>query len=210
LGRSRRWTPRANNAKDFARIDVLIYKKRMRNEDVDAPDDELVGRAQAADAAAFTVLFDRYYDMIHAFAYRVCLAESEAEDLAQETFIRAARGIATYRGTASFKNWLFRIAHHVVIDWQRQRIRRRDKEASFAVEMEAQAGLRAPDHTLVHAALAQLPADWREAIALVYFEELNHREAASIMGCAEATLSWRIFRAKRALKKLLSTKGEIA
>jgi RNA polymerase sigma-70 factor (ECF subfamily) len=175
----------------------------MRTEDVDAPDDDWVGRAQDGDAQAFEILFDRYYDMIHAFAYRICLADSEAEDLAQETFIRAARGIGSYRGTASFKNWLFSIAHHAIIDWQRQRSRRRDKEVAFAAEMESRAAVRAPDHAPVHAALAQLPTDWREAVALVYFEEMNHRDAANVVGCAETTLSWRIFRAKRALKKIL-------
>ena len=184
-----------------------MNKERMRTADVDAPDDEWVRRAQAGDTAAFAVLFDRYYAMIHAFAYRVCLAESEAEDLAQETFIRAARGMGSYRGTASFKNWLFRIAHHAVIDWQRLRIRRRDKEAAFAAELESQAAARTPDHARIHAALGQLPPDWREAVALVYFEEMNHREAAGVMGCAEATLSWRIFRAKGALKKLLGKGG---
>ncbi|MEI9997786.1 MAG: RNA polymerase sigma factor [Verrucomicrobiota bacterium] len=154
-GRSRRESE--NSAKDFPSAGVTMDKERMRTEDVDAPDNECVGRAQAGDAAAFTVLFDRYYDMIRTFAYRVCLAESEADDLTQETFIAPRGGIGRYRGTASFKNWLFSIAHHAVIDWQRQRARRRDKEAAFAAEMESQAGARAPDHGSVHAALARLP-----------------------------------------------------
>jgi RNA polymerase sigma-70 factor, ECF subfamily len=183
----------------------------MRTEYVDAPDGECVVRAQAGDAAAFAVLFDRYYDMIHAFTYRICFAEIEAEDLAQETFIRAARGIGGYRGTASFKNWLFRIAHHAVVDWQRQQARRRERETAFAAEMETRTEARTPDHSAVHAALRQLPIDWREAVALVYFDEMNHGEAAKVMGCAETTVSWRIFRAKRALKKLLGEhKGDFA
>jgi len=183
----------------------------MRTENDDAPDDEYVSRAQAGDAASFEVLFDRYYDMIHAFTYRICLAETEAEDLAQETFIRAARGICGYRGTASFKNWLFRIAHHAGVDWQRQQARRRERETAFATEMGLRTETRAPDHAAVHAALSQLPVDWREAVALVYFDDMNHGEAAKVMGCAETTVSWRIFRARRVLKKLLGAhKGDFA
>ncbi len=177
----------------------------MRTGNEDAPEDQLVKAAQGGDARSFEVLFDRYYAMIHVFAYRVCLVRTDADDLAQETFIRAARGLASYRGTASFKNWLYRIAHHTVVDWQRRQSRQRENEAAFAAEVETQDGVRRPDHARIHAALTQLPAEWREAVALVYFEEMNHRAAAQALGCAEATISWRIFRARRALKKLLET-----
>ncbi len=178
----------------------------MRTTNDEAPDNVYVLRAQAGDAISFAVLFDRYYDMIHAFTYRICLLESEAEDLAQETFIRAARGMGGYRGSASFKNWLFRIAHHAVVDWQREQARRRAKESAFAAELELRSEARTPDHAAVHAALSQLPVDWREAVALVYFDEMSHGEAAKIMGCAETTVSWRIFRARRALRPLLESK----
>lgn len=173
------------------------------------PEAQLVSGAQSGDARAFELLFDRYYNMIHAFAYRVCLVETQADDIAQETFIRAALGISSYRGAASFKNWLYRIAHNALVDWRRQSVRLRDKQDQFAAELETRAQARLPDYTDVHAALKQLSPDLREAVALVYFEEMNHRDAAEATGCAETTISWRIFRAKRALKKLLrSEKGE--
>jgi len=178
----------------------------MRQDEQGVPDAQLVEAARHGDAESFRLLFDRYYDMIHAFAYRVCLAETEADDIAQETFIRAARGIYSYRGTASFKNWLYRIAHNALIDWGRQVARHRDKQEQFAVEVDSQAQTRTPDYTDIHSALKQLSPDLREAVALVYFEEMNHRKAADALGCAETTVSWRIFRAKRVLKKLLEPK----
>jgi len=180
----------------------------MRTEDADVPEAQLVRDAQSGDAKSFEVLFDRYYDMIHAFAYRTCLVETEADDIAQETFIRAAKGLVSYRGTASFKNWLYRIAHNVRLDWLRRTSRLRDKEAGLAVEMESQVQVRPSDYTAVHAALKQLAPDLREAVALVYLEEMSHREAADALGCAETTISWRIFRAKRVLKQLLETKKD--
>jgi RNA polymerase sigma-70 factor (ECF subfamily) len=178
----------------------------MKIENEDVPDAQLVCDAQSGDAKSFELLFDRYHDMIHAFAYRVCLVETEADDIAQETFIRAARGIVNYRGTASFRNWLYRIAHHAVIDWGRLASRQRDNQAALAAEVESHARVRAADYGGVHVALRQLSPDLREAIALVFFEQMNHREAAGVLGCAETTVSWRIFRAKQALKKILQSK----
>jgi RNA polymerase sigma-70 factor (ECF subfamily) len=196
-------------AKDFALGAVFTYKDRMRIENEDVPEAQLVRDAQSGDARSFEVLFDHYYDMIHAFAYRVCLVETEADDIAQETFIRAARGISSYRGAASFKNWLYRIAHNALVDWRRQSARQRDKQDQFAIELEFRAQARIADYAGVHSALKQLSPDLREAVTLVYFEEMNHREAANVAGCAETTISWRIFRAKRLLKNLLgSKKGE--
>jgi RNA polymerase sigma-70 factor (ECF subfamily) len=197
------------NTKDFAPRVVFTYKGRMRIENEEVPEAQLVTGAQSGDAKSFEVLFNRYYDMIHAFAYRVCLVETEADDIAQETFIRAARGISSYRATASFKNWLYRVAHNALIDWGRQAARQRHKENQFAAELESRSQARTPDYADIHAALKQLSPDLREAVALVYFEEMNHREAADALGCAETTISWRIFRAKGVLKKLLgSKKGE--
>ena len=188
---------------------TVIKDNRMKEIDGDVPENELVSKAQSGDPQSFELLFDRYYDMIHAFAYRVCLVETEADDIAQETFIRAARGIAGYRGTASFKNWLYRIAHNATIDWGRRTSRQKDGLAGFTNEMETRSASRSADFGGVHRALRELSPDLREAVALVYFEEMNHREAAEAMGCAETTVSWRIFRAKSALKKLLgSAKGE--
>jgi RNA polymerase sigma-70 factor (ECF subfamily) len=177
----------------------------MKLDDRTALETACIREAQSGDARSFELLFDHYYAMIHAFAYRVCLAESEADDIAQETFIRAARGIAGYRGTASFKNWLYRIAHNVAIDRGRQAQQQREGQAEFATEVDAQARSRPADYGLIHSALQGLSPDLREAVALVYFEEMNHREAAEALGCAETTVSWRIFRAKRLLKKLLKS-----
>jgi len=196
----------SKNTKDFARNAVFTYKDRMRIENEDVPEAQLVSGAQSGDAKSFELLFDRYYNMIHAFAYRVCLVETEADDIAQETFIRAAQGISSYRGAASFKNWLYRIAHNALVDAGRQSARRREKQDHFAAESETRAQARTPDFTEIHAALQKLSPDLREAVALVYFEEMNHREAARAIGCAETTISWRIFRAKGALKKLLQSK----
>jgi RNA polymerase sigma-70 factor (ECF subfamily) len=180
----------------------------MNLDEKDMPETQLVSSAQSGDTRSFELLFDRYYDMIHTFAYRVCLVETEADDIAQETFIRAARGLQGFRGTASFKNWLHRIAHHVLTDSFRRNVRRDARQSEIACAAELESQVRPADFARVHEALSKLSPEWREAIALVYFDDLSHAEAARVLGCAETTVSWRIFRAKRTLGKMLAGTGD--
>ena len=86
-------------------------------------EEELVGRARRGDAEAFRDLFNRFFAMIHAFSYRACLNEAVADDLAQETFIKAARSLHTLEAGASFKAWLYRIAANTFRDWLREKAR---------------------------------------------------------------------------------------
>jgi len=168
-------------------------------------DEELVALATQDNAGAFRELFDRYYKMIHSFCYRTCLDETHAQDIAQETFIKVARSLETFRGESSFKSWLYRIASNSVRDWLRQKIRqnRVDEKMAEYVQVEECTG-NEPDHSRVTEALRALPEDLRMAVVLTYYEGMNHASAARVLGCAETTISWRIFRAKKKLKKLLT------
>jgi len=167
----------------------------------DTDDSTLVESAADGDTGAFAELFNRYYTMIHAFAYRLTLSGADAEDIAQETFIKAARALATFRREASFKNWLYRIAVNATEDFRRQKAKR----SRVAGELEAASREieRSPDHARLTDALTALAEDLRQAIVLVYYEGMNHAEAARILGCAETTVSWRVFQAKRRLRKAL-------
>jgi RNA polymerase sigma-70 factor (ECF subfamily) len=167
-------------------------------------DDEpiLVHRATGGDSDAFTELFHRHYSMIHAFAYRLCLESSDADEVAQETFIKAARAIATLRG--SFRGWLYRIARNCAADLTRGRMRRARLADAVTVQERVRCEERPADHHGVVNALGSLPHDLREAIVLTFYESLTHAEAAKIAGCAEATLSWRVFIAKRKLREALA------
>jgi RNA polymerase sigma-70 factor (ECF subfamily) len=174
--------------------------------ELDSP--ALVARAAQGDRPAFTLLFERHYPAIHAFAYRLSLCSAEADDIAQETFVQAARSLAGFRGEASFKNWLYTIATNK----SRDRFRQRARRARLGEELSTLADAHAADagddssssaHAAVRDALTGLVPELREAVALVYYEGLNHAEAARVLGCAESTVSWRIFRAKHKLKKAL-------
>jgi RNA polymerase sigma-70 factor (ECF subfamily) len=162
----------------------------------------LVAAAAKGDSGAFAQLFHHYYPMIYAFAYRLSLNTGDAQDIAQETFIKAARSIGAFRGDASFKNWLYQIASNSHRDFHRRKLRetRVEDELAAAVETAQNA-----DFGAVNEALGALSPDHRQAVVLVYYEGLNHAQAARVCGCAETTISWRLFLAKRKLKALLQT-----
>lgn len=161
----------------------------------------LIDRALAGDADAFSEIFQRYYSMIYAFAYRLCFDKADAQDVAQETFVKAARSLGSFRRKGSFKHWLYRIAWNTGHDSNRDRARR--SRLADALGGEVADSPRSPDYTEIHRALASLSDDFRRAVTLVFFEGMNHAEAARVLGCAEATVSWRVFMAKQKLKRLL-------
>lgn len=163
-----------------------------------------VEAAIAGDAEAFAELFQKFHPMIYAFAYRLSLNAADAQDIAQETFVKAARAIGGYPPDGRFRNWLYRICANTAQDWRRREARRGRAMEIVQHRTEASEAERVPEYDEARAALALLNSDLRAAVALVYFDEMSHAEAAGVLGCAEATVSWRIFQAKRKLKKALS------
>lgn len=159
----------------------------------------LVQLAGRGDEPAFSELFRRYYERLRAFAWRIVFDSQAAEDIVQETFIRTARQMHTLRDGRAFEGWLFRITANLSRDHLRSRVSHEKKIAAAAMESPERQG----EMPQVELALQSLPAAQREAVALVYYEGCNHADAARRLGCAEATVSWRIMLAKRALKKFL-------
>jgi len=169
-------------------------------------DEELgwVRASQTGDPAAFGRLVSRHQRMIHALAYRMTGSLAEAEDLAQEAFIAAWRQLEGFRGEASFSSWLYRIAVNRCLNW-RSRAQRRDAvHLEWSEQRVSNAPGDDPRARQVQEALLQLDPAQRAAIVLTVYDGLNHAEAARLLGCAETTVSWRVFMARRKLKQLLA------
>ena len=139
---------------------------------------------------------------------------ADAEDLAQETFIRAYEQIGSFRGASKFSTWLYRITVNTCLNWRQSEARRFQLQTDCAGEMSVNrvnGESSSADNLLnqqVQSALLKLPAKQRAAIALTIYDGLNHAEAAQVLGCSETTVSWRVFAAKRKLKRWLTAKGE--
>jgi RNA polymerase sigma-70 factor (ECF subfamily) len=190
------------------RLSELVKESRMAD-----ADEELVLHCQNGSPAAFETLICNHQRMIHSLTFRMTGSLADAEDLAQETFIRAYEQIGTFRGTAKFSTWLYRIAVNACLNWRQSEARRFRLQADCAGEMAAQHlnGETPPAETQlkqqVQAALLKLPAKQRAAIVLTIYDGLNHAEAAQVLGCSETTVSWRVFTARRKLKHWLTATG---
>jgi RNA polymerase sigma-70 factor (ECF subfamily) len=178
-------------------------------------DDEKIWLAQSrnGDHAAFAALIREHQQMIHSLTFRMTGSVADCKDLAQETFIRAYQQLDSYQGTSKFSSWLYRIAVNACLDWRRRETRRSRlytewSEASAAEHAGADSGADTDELSRqVQAALMKLPDKQRAAMVLTVYAGHNHAEAGKILGCSETTVSWRIFAARRKLKKLLSKQG---
>ena len=172
-------------------------------------DDEskLVEQSLAGDPEAYAALVSRYQNMIRAMTFRMTGSLDDAEELAQDAFLRAYRQLGTFSGGARFSTWLCKIAINLSLDWRRRENRRDDIHSQWAAEVipESSPGSGFPDELSlrVQDALNKLPAKQRAAIVLTIYENQSHAEAANTLGCTEATISWRVFAARQKLKRIL-------
>jgi RNA polymerase sigma-70 factor (ECF subfamily) len=177
-------------------------------------DEDLVLQSQNGNPLAFETLIRNHQTMIHALTFRMTGSPADAEDLAQVTFIRAYDQIGSYRRNAKFSTWLYSIAVHACLNWRRNEARRFQAYANCAEEMlgqNSESEISPPENELAQqaqAALMKLPAKQRAAIVLTIYDGLNHAEAATVLRCSETTVSWRVFTAKRKLKRWLVANGE--
>jgi RNA polymerase sigma-70 factor, ECF subfamily len=166
-----------------------------------------IARSRNGDQQAFEALVLRYQKMIFALAYRMTGSQADAEDLTQESFIAAFHQLDSFRGESKFSSWLYRIATNRCLNWRQRDARRERAYENWGREREGAAKTDMnPDPVSHHVqqALLQLDDKQRAAVVLTTYEGLNHAEAARVLGCSETTVSWRIFAARRKLKKWLA------
>ena len=152
-------------------------------------------------------LVEQHYVSLYRYAFRLTGSASDAEDLTQETFLRAFRQLESFRSESKFSTWLCRIAINLSLTWRDRERRRGAVHTQWAEDSitDGKGAGKYPDplSRQVQGALDKLPAKQRAAIVLTVYEERSHAEAAKILNCTEATVSWRVFAARRKLKRLL-------
>lgn len=178
-------------------------------------DIELVERTHRGDREAFACLVNRHYMLVYRVAYKWCGMKENAEDITQEVFVKLARVIHGFKGNSKFVSWLYRIAVNTTKDFLRSNSRKMANEAAYVEEKLSNAlhssvtinenADNQVSSKIVYSALDSLSSKLKEAVILVLSEGLSHKEAGEVLGCAETTVSWRVFQARRKLKKLLLT-----
>ena len=172
-------------------------------------DAELIARAVVDDdRGAFGELVRRHQSAVRHFLRHLTHGDAAlADDLAQETFVHAWRGLARFRGEANFTTWLLGIARN---QWRNARRRQRDHatldEAAAAPELAIAAGTAQADlRDDLAAALAQLSSDERLALHLGYQQGLSHAEIAALLDWPLGTVKTHLARGKDQLRHLLAT-----
>lgn len=176
------------------------------------PDAELVQAVLAGDRGQFAVLVERYQREIFNLAYRSTHHREDAEDITQETFLRAFRGLGLYDPARPLRTWLYTIAVNVCRDWARRRGSR-----PSTVELVESDGVRVAEaapqphevaaqketRLAVEAAVMQLEPDYRLPVILFYMRGVPQAEIAEIMGVPLSIVKNRLFRARRRLRTML-------
>jgi RNA polymerase sigma-70 factor (ECF subfamily) len=184
---------------------------------VEQSDLELVRRAQRGERGAFDLLVLRYQHKVVKLVARLLRDRTEAEDVAQEAFVKAFRALGSFRGDSAFYTWLYRIAVNTARNTLASRQRRPVEYEAGLSESEqtaVESRMRHYDtpeadllsdeiHQAVNKAIGELPEDLRTAIILREVEGLSYEEIAEAMDCPVGTVRSRIFRAREAIDRVL-------
>jgi RNA polymerase sigma-70 factor (ECF subfamily) len=184
---------------------------------IEIPDETLLARGAEGDETAFRLLVERWEGAVGSFLFRMLGSREEAEDLAQETFMRMIAAAPRYRDSGQFRSWLLRIAGNLA----RSRLRRRRLVRWLSLEQAAVdppvAGPDALDRLeadqrrqRLRSAVGRLPDRQREALVLRQDHDMSYREIADTMGVTVGSVQMLLHRALTALRRDLGQQEETA
>ena len=202
------------NAESFNCVSVCTSVKKV----VIDPDAQLMLQVRNGNQAAFKTLVEKYQGPITNLIYHMMLNHAEAEELAQEVFLKVYQAAARYRSDAKFSTWLYRIATNLSLNELKSRRGRKTVSLEESLLDRAASGLtaanRIPDPAsqlerrelakALERALQALPERQRVAVILQRFEGFSYREVADSMGCSVEAVEALLSRAKISLKESLA------
>ena len=177
--------------------------------------EHIIARARRGDADAFEQLVEAYRNQVFRLALRMCGNEADADEVAQEAFLSAWKGLPNFRGESRFSTWLYQLTTHAAID-----LLRREKRQAAAEDIDGitaaddapspqQQAERAETRREVRAALMQLPEEYRQVLLLRFMQELSYEEIGQALKLPAGTVKSRLNRAKAQLKDILSRSGNL-
>ena len=184
----------------------------------------VIRRVQRGDANAFEYLVAAYEKNVYNLALRMTGNPEDAEDMAQEAFLKAYSSLDSFRGDSKFSVWLYRIVSNTCLDFLRVRSRRRETSLEREDEGAGTGQQEIPDDSLsperlferkltresVQRGLMSLPEDQRKILLLREIEGLSYEEIAHVLSLESGTVKSRIFRARRRLCVFLASDGNIS
>ena len=159
------------------------------------------------DTNAFAYLVDTYKNMVFSLAYKMTKNREEAEEVSQDTFIKAYKNLAKFKGDSKFSTWLYRIAYHACLDAIKKNKKNNNtfeiNEITFnqikSVDDILQGIERKERATIMNDCLLKLPQDERSLIWMFYYDELSLKEIIEVTKLSEANIKVKLHRARKKL-----------
>lgn len=181
-------------------------------------DRELVASAQAGDASAFGELIRRHQQRVQRLAVHMVRDRADADDVTQETFVRAYRALSKFDGRSEVYTWFYRITVNLSLNRLRARKSARARhtddprldgvvDARPATESPAKSAERRQLYDALTSGIDELSDTLRTTLILVCIDGRSHEDVAQILGAPEGTIAWRVHEARRKLKAFMEARG---
>jgi RNA polymerase sigma-70 factor (ECF subfamily) len=179
-------------------------------------DQPYIERVLKGDANSFAFLVDKYKDMVFSLALKVMKNREEAEEVSQDTFIKAYRSLKHFKGDSKFSTWLYKIAYHNCMDRVKKISRKYNTDTIdevvenkiTATEDVLQTIERQERAEIIKACLDELPEDERSILWFFYFEELSLKEITKVTDYSENNVKVKLHRARKKLLAVIQNKVE--
>jgi RNA polymerase sigma factor (sigma-70 family) len=191
-------------------VSIDVVAKNLSHSQSEESDHDLVQRCIQGDRQSFRRLYQRHQHRVRGILFQLCEVEM-LDDLVQEVFLRAWKGLPKFRQTAQFSTWLYRIAWNVASDHRQSAARGRSRLEALTRETSLQQD--APDlmhlhyQDLVQRGLKTLSFDHQTILALHDLESLPQKEIAEILAIPIGTVKSRLFHARAAMRQFLQREG---
>lgn len=174
-------------------------------------DQYLIDRTLEGNINSFGELVDRYQNFVFTIAIRILKVSEEAEEVAQDSFIKAFDSLSTFRGESKFSTWLYRIVYHKSLD----RIKKNNRHRTYEINEEITADrldsiengleflMNEERSRLIKSCIAKLPEDDAAIITLYYYEEQSVKEISKVTDLSEDNVKIKLYRSRKKLFNLL-------
>ena len=170
--------------------------------------ERLIQRCQSGDAAAFDMLLRSHYSSIFKIAYKWTGDKHHAEDITQNSCLKLARAIRSFRFESLFSSWLYRLVVNCAKDYMRRSLSQKESDldnSTRLLEAQQDQGDSTSERQIyfqeVLSFIDSMPRDLRDTLVLIFVVGMNHREASLELGVKESTVSWRVHEARKVLRQ---------
>jgi RNA polymerase sigma-70 factor (ECF subfamily) len=185
---------------------AVLAEPKPRVAAVLADDAQLIAACRRGEARAMEMLYHQFKRRVFGMAHRI-VGPSDAEEVAQEVFVRVFRGLASFRGDSALSTWIYRLTVNCSLTHLARRGRRQEVSDEQLVEHAAPPEPER-DHALasrIEAAMQELPAGYRAILVLHDIEGLSHEECAAILDCRVGTCKSQLHKARARMRELLAS-----